>query len=796
MSGTMTPPSQVLDDFDASRMLISPPPEETLRSTRARSTPLSSKQPPFGSSFLANPPTSTAPPASKRKRQISPTSAHKTHDAAGIREIEDSEAVHVNTTPNPKALPQLASLTLDPSSSHSPRRSSPKKQVSVQSPHASNPNADFVALSPGRQHESGSVARRRSVTPLPPYEPPRERFTPPREVFRSLPPRSPAPRSSKRKPKHKLTLLIKKEPPDIDLSQPPPPASPTDDPLLLSGPPRHIKPHRNTATQGSRETPPLASTSPIRDEDMQHAFAFDAPSGGADTTMSDDFSIVPAFNFDGAVDDGFSSSEDEHEDFDQTGEYTGKFRMLAVPTKEDPPNSHTRERMEAWGRPISPFPRIIDLVNDPPSPSERKSASQPPVQDDPIAASAVVDIAENPFIEVHSPPREAQLSGNTTLDTSFDSAPDTESEDRSHAEQEQVSSRELSTSTVLGSAEPDGGPQGESPLSEAATAVMGDVSPKHKHDVLPAPQWSPLSDKTQSEDGDEDDDDDDDEAFVDRELSREPEAEDDEQVSPDTTRTDIVGETEVALQDDYDVESSDDDLEELDSGVIQVTSDDPLAAARAAAILKMHNYDCIPRSKASSRRQSQISIESLSSRRHSQLGIDAMLRSARRRSALESGISKNSPRKERRRTFGGFVGDEVVIPGSPNISLPELLKEPAPPAEHIKVAAFSRLAAQPQSFATPTKTQLALAASSRAAPEVNDKGALPSTWCKADWKLLDSCFTDERLSLGETRGLSGNSLAPVDDVDVECVADRFMQLLDGARKFDRFVSAVSLYASY
>lgn len=31
MSGTMTPPSQVLDDCDASRMLISPPPEETLR---------------------------------------------------------------------------------------------------------------------------------------------------------------------------------------------------------------------------------------------------------------------------------------------------------------------------------------------------------------------------------------------------------------------------------------------------------------------------------------------------------------------------------------------------------------------------------------------------------------------------------------------------------------------------------------------------------------------------------------------------------------------------------------------
>jgi len=51
--------------------------------------------------------------------------------------------------------------------------------------------------------------------------------------------------------------------------------------------------------------------------------------------------------------DGWSDSDD---DFNLTGEYTGKYKMVMVPTKADPPTSGTRERMESWGRPVSPFP--------------------------------------------------------------------------------------------------------------------------------------------------------------------------------------------------------------------------------------------------------------------------------------------------------------------------------------------------------------------------------------------------------------------------------------------------------
>lgn len=37
-------------------------------------------------------------------------------------------------------------------------------------------------------------------------------------------------------------------------------------------------------------------------------------------------------------------------------EFTGKFLLLKVPTKADPPSSEEKERMDRWGRPISPFP--------------------------------------------------------------------------------------------------------------------------------------------------------------------------------------------------------------------------------------------------------------------------------------------------------------------------------------------------------------------------------------------------------------------------------------------------------
>jgi hypothetical protein len=76
-------------------------------------------------------------------------------------------------------------------------------------------------------------------------------------------------------------------------------------------------------------------------------------------------------------DGGWSDSDDDDADLSDggrhdkhvegEGEYTGKWRMLTVRTKLDPPSSATRDRMEEWGRPITPFPKRIaklDLLEE------------------------------------------------------------------------------------------------------------------------------------------------------------------------------------------------------------------------------------------------------------------------------------------------------------------------------------------------------------------------------------------------------------------------------------------------
>ena len=96
-----------------------------------------------------------------------------------------------------------------------------------------------LSFSPEKKERRATLGKaRRSATPIPPYEPPPDIFTPPRQVFIN-PPATSTVRSSRRKagPKNKkpLKIVIKQEMPDIDLTLPMPPPSPSDDPLLLVG---------------------------------------------------------------------------------------------------------------------------------------------------------------------------------------------------------------------------------------------------------------------------------------------------------------------------------------------------------------------------------------------------------------------------------------------------------------------------------------------------------------------------------------------------------------------------------
>lgn len=72
---------------------------------------------------------------------------------------------------------------------------------------------------------------------------------------------------------------------------------------------------------------------------------------------SDDEPLPPLFDFDRLVPEEWTDEDEDGEnEFDHTGEYTGKFKIITVPTKQDPPSSMTRHRQDMWGKPISPLP--------------------------------------------------------------------------------------------------------------------------------------------------------------------------------------------------------------------------------------------------------------------------------------------------------------------------------------------------------------------------------------------------------------------------------------------------------
>lgn len=222
---------------------------------------------------------------------------------------------------------------------------------------------------------------RRSSTPDVRYEPPTEQFTPPRDVVLQIPSStgSSRPRNTKPSPsttvkssidrkvvKVKVERLTSPFPlPPLDLSKPVPPPSPTDDPLLLVGPPETVQ----------RSTTPVVPNKTLVDASV-----------GVDENIFQDEPSSPR--------------EDE-------GEFTGRFKFYSVPVKQDPPSSATRARRESWGRPISPFPfsrqprkspfsegikgsRVpLDGDSPPPSPSVGRRRPVLPTQGIEATASAI-----------------------------------------------------------------------------------------------------------------------------------------------------------------------------------------------------------------------------------------------------------------------------------------------------------------------------------------------------------------------------------------------------------------------
>ncbi|KAI6006289.1 hypothetical protein F5J12DRAFT_833487 [Pisolithus orientalis] len=230
------------------------------------------------------------------------------------------------------------------------------KRILYKSVHANNVNVNYLPL--GECPSRKCRMRSRSITPA--YEPPGERFTPPREIEVVRPPiETPTAKSIRRNALSKVKQVsppVKSEPPEIDLTQRPRPPSPGEDPILLSG----NRPSKNPPLR-SRYTPSFSSSPSFNHQFTDPPTSFAARlSGGRVNDFGDltDSDVLPAPTIleahDQINDDGWSDSDDDG--FNLTGEYTGKYKMFKIPTKADPPTSGTREKMESWGRPLSPFP--------------------------------------------------------------------------------------------------------------------------------------------------------------------------------------------------------------------------------------------------------------------------------------------------------------------------------------------------------------------------------------------------------------------------------------------------------
>lgn len=222
-------------------------------------------------------------------------------------------------------------------------------------------------------------------------------------------------------------------------------------------------------------------------------------------------------------------SDSDDDEFNLTGEYTGKYKILKVPTKADPP---TKERMDSWGRPLSPFPY-----------SEIMERSLPP----------------SDFVE-----------DGGGLDDILDSI----------IPCEDPNMWEVATEPPLSDVEPSPPPS----VSEDEFADLDDDFPVFDVDAestqihpLVEPQEVPDSDQTILEEQEE-------EAQIDRELSLPVDD------GLDVPLTLSKAEQPINPMDD-DSSDEEDDVEGDD--VIKITSEDPKAAARAAAILRMvdgYNY--------------------------------------------------------------------------------------------------------------------------------------------------------------------------------------------------------------
>lgn len=446
---------------------------------------------------------------------------------------------------------------------------------------------------------------------MPPYEPPRERFTPPREVIGTpIGAKGNKRKQPAKRPAKQLKLVIKEEPPELDLTQPAPPASPTEDPLLLAGPPERsgTKPVfiRSTATPQAAPSLP-ATSSPWEGSQMSTAIGYignDTSDTSMDAQPREDDVLFPMGEW--------SDSDGGEDAFDQSGEYTGKFTTVRVPTKADPPTSITKDRQDAWGRPVSPFPYPNRRTSrwsspiEPSSPSAVVEHDLPGLDDDNLDQMNIGDLSSADNRPALDELADTNLASDTVHPGAVEASspfnlPVTDDMSTPFAQSRLITS---AVPSMFNFADMSSTPANAVPRFSMVrpTVPVKDVDTGYEQ---PSPDTvtKPLAETVYEEEQSVAEEEEEEEQLIDRELSHGlyddapaysfqlPETPTPawdtslRQRAPQASTSFAKG-SSVEIHDD-ESEGSDEDDDELDQGVIKITSEDPMAAARAAAILKL-----------------------------------------------------------------------------------------------------------------------------------------------------------------------------------------------------------------
>ena len=284
------------------------------------------------------------------------------------------------------------------------------------------------------------------------------------------------------------------------------------------------------------------------------------------------------------------SSDNEEPKFDQEGEYTGKFASYVIPTKPDPPTTIQKERQEVWGRPISPFPYPTNRKSrwsSPLTPAETQEDSQTETQEleeEPGKQPAleVADLTMTP----HDTEGE-QLFGS---DQNTAQEGTTASSNATAVRQALIPVAVQPIFNFDGLSSPDHSyetpvrPPKEKPVpfitffpKKSSTAS----SSKSLKTPFPPPQRSFIFNSPARNVADLERDE---ESFVDRALSQAPEEEEEDGDAIELSQRVHHLQQLEALEENTEGE---DDEDAIDLSVIKISSEDPMAAAKAAAILKL-----------------------------------------------------------------------------------------------------------------------------------------------------------------------------------------------------------------